>query len=81
MRMYCNQYPIPSPYRSTGGFVLLYCIFYYLKRSNMSGGLQTIEFIGWAVLTCYVFFLTLGTVSFLASLSFVKYIYRNIKMD
>lgn len=66
---------------STGGFVLMYCIFYYLKRSNMSGGLQTIEFIGWALLTCYVFFLTLGTVSFLASLCFVKYIYRNIKMD
>ncbi|XP_050720924.1 transmembrane 9 superfamily member 1-like [Eriocheir sinensis] len=66
---------------STGGFVLLYCIFYYLKRSNMSGGLQTIEFVGWSILTCYVFFLTLGTVSFLASLCFVKYIYRNIKMD
>lgn len=67
--------------RSTGGFVLLYCIFYYLKRSNMSGGLQTIEFVGWSILTCYVFFLSLGTVSFLASLYFVKYIYRNIKMD
>lgn len=47
----------------------------------MSGGLQTIEFVGWSLLTCYVFFLTLGTVSFLASLTFVKYIYRNIKMD
>ncbi|KAK3871274.1 hypothetical protein Pcinc_023573 [Petrolisthes cinctipes] len=66
---------------STGGFVLLYCIFYYLKRSNMSGGLQTIEFVGWSLLTCYVFFLTLGSVSFFASLTFVKYIYRNIKMD
>ncbi|XP_047479046.1 transmembrane 9 superfamily member 1-like [Penaeus chinensis] len=66
---------------STGGFVLMYCVFYYLKRSNMSGGLQTIEFVGWSILTCYVFFLTLGTVSFLASLTFVKYIYRNIKMD
>ncbi|XP_068249486.1 transmembrane 9 superfamily member 1-like [Palaemon carinicauda] len=66
---------------STGGFVLMYCFFYYMKRSNMSGGLQTIQFVGWSILTCYVFFLTLGTVSFLASLSFVKYIYRNIKMD
>ncbi|XP_066985365.1 transmembrane 9 superfamily member 1-like [Macrobrachium rosenbergii] len=66
---------------STGGFVLMYCFFYYMKRSNMSGGLQTIQFVGWSILTCYVFFLTLGTVSFFASLSFVKYIYRNIKMD
>ncbi|XP_076064270.1 transmembrane 9 superfamily member 1-like [Oratosquilla oratoria] len=66
---------------STGIFVLLYSAFYYLKRSNMSGGLQMIEFVGWSLLMCYVFFLTLGTVSFFASLVFVKYIYKNIKMD
>ena len=59
----------------------MYCFFYYMKRSNMSGGLQTIEFVGWSILTCYVFFLTLGAVSFFSSVCFVKYIYRNIKMD
>lgn len=66
---------------STAFFVLLYCAFYYFNRSNMSGILQTIEFVGWSLLTAYVFFLALGTVSFLASFAFVKYIYRNIKMD
>ncbi|CAH1776014.1 unnamed protein product [Owenia fusiformis] len=66
---------------STGLFVLLYSIFYYTKRSNMSGVLQTVEFFGYTILTCYAFFLMLGTVSFFASLKFIRYIYVNIKMD
>ncbi|KAK6167869.1 hypothetical protein SNE40_021800 [Patella caerulea] len=66
---------------STGMFVFLYALFYYFKRSNMSGALQSIEFFGYTFLTCYVFFLMLGTVSFFASLKFVRYIYVNLKMD
>ncbi|KAL3887903.1 hypothetical protein ACJMK2_000290 [Sinanodonta woodiana] len=66
---------------STGLFVFLYALFYYFKRSNMSGLLQSVEFFGYTVLTCYVFFLMLGTVSFFASLKFVRYIYVNLKMD
>ncbi|XP_071508029.1 transmembrane 9 superfamily member 1-like [Diadema antillarum] len=66
---------------STGVFVFLYAIFYYNKRSSMSGGLQTIEFFGYTLLFCYVFFLMLGTVSFFASLRFIRYIYVNLKMD
>lgn len=66
---------------STGLFVFFYALFYYFKRSNMSGMLQTIEFFGYTFLACYVFFLMLGTMSFFASLKFVRYIYVNIKMD
>ncbi|XP_052763793.1 transmembrane 9 superfamily member 1-like isoform X2 [Mya arenaria] len=66
---------------STGVFVFLYALFYYYKRSNMSGLLQSLEFFGYTALTCYVFFLMLGTVSFFASLTFVRYIYVNLKMD
>jgi len=62
-------------------FVLLYALFYYFKRSNMSGALQSIEFFGYTFLACYIFFLMLGTVSFAASLKFIRYIYVNIKMD
>jgi transmembrane 9 superfamily protein 1 len=47
----------------------------------MSGMLQTVEFFGYTILTCYVFFLMLGTVAFFASLKFIRYIYINIKMD
>ena len=67
--------------RSTGLFVLVYAVFYYTKRSHMYGILQTVEFFGYTLLSCYAFFLMLGTVSFMASLSFVRYIYRNLKMD
>ncbi|XP_059807458.1 transmembrane 9 superfamily member 1 [Hypanus sabinus] len=66
---------------STGFFMFLYSIFYYYKRSNMSGALQTLEFFGYSFLICYVFFLMLGSVSFFASLQFIRYIYVNLKMD
>ncbi|KAJ8311280.1 hypothetical protein KUTeg_011165 [Tegillarca granosa] len=66
---------------STGVFVFLYAWFYYFKRSQMFGALQTIEFFGYTAMTCYVFFLMLGTISFFASLNFVRYIYVNLKMD
>ena len=68
-------------HRSTGFFVFLYAIFYYYKRSSMSGALQTMEFFGYTLLACYVFFLMLGTVSFFSSLKFIRYIYVNLKMD
>ena len=66
---------------STGLFVFVYSLFYYYKRSNMSGFLQGIQFLSYTILICYIFFLMLGTVSFFASLKFIKYIYRNLKMD
>ncbi|XP_077990163.1 transmembrane 9 superfamily member 1-like [Glandiceps talaboti] len=66
---------------STGLFVFLYSLFYYYKRSNMSGSLQTVEFFGWTILTCFIFFLMLGTVAFFSSLKFIRYIYVNLKMD
>ncbi|XP_007065454.3 transmembrane 9 superfamily member 1 [Chelonia mydas] len=66
---------------STGVFIFLYSVFYYSRRSNMSGAVQTVEFFGYSLLTGYVFFLMLGTVSFFASLKFIRYIYVNLKMD
>ncbi|XP_056381788.1 transmembrane 9 superfamily member 1 isoform X2 [Hyla sarda] len=66
---------------STGAFIFLYSVFYYWRRSNMSGVVQTVEFFGYSFLTAYVFFLMLGTVSFSASLRFIRYIYINLKMD
>ncbi|KAK2560122.1 Transmembrane 9 superfamily member 1 [Acropora cervicornis] len=66
---------------STSLFVFSYAMFYYFKRSNMSGSLQTVQFFGYTLLTCYVFFLMLSTVAFFASLKFIRYIYVNLKMD
>eukprot|EP00041_Stephanoeca_diplocostata_P036100 m.1300398 g.1300398 ORF g.1300398 m.1300398 type:complete len:595 (+) comp24803_c0_seq2:267-2051(+) len=66
---------------STSVFVLLYAAFYFHVRSNMTGPLQTVQFFGFTLLACYVFFLMLGTVGFYSSLHFVRYIYKNLKLD
>lgn len=66
---------------STGLFIFGYAVFFYVKRSNMSGGLQTLQFFGYTLATCYIFFLMLATVGYYASLKFIRYIYMNIKMD
>jgi len=68
-------------HRSTSAFVLFYAVFYYVKRSNMSGALQTAEFFGYTVLACYAFSMMLAAVSFFSSLWFIRYIYVNIKVD
>lgn len=65
----------------TGVFVFFYAIFYFFMRSNMSGPLQTVQFFGYTILACYVFFLMLGAVGFYSSLVFVRYIYKHLKLD
>ncbi|XP_029385036.1 transmembrane 9 superfamily member 1 isoform X2 [Echeneis naucrates] len=66
---------------STGLFIFVYSVFYYRNRSSMSGLVQTTEFFGYSLLTALVFSLMLGSVSFWASLAFIRYIYRSLKMD
>lgn len=66
---------------STGIFIFVYSLFYYCNRSSMSGLVQSMEFFGYSFLTAFVFSLMLGTVSFWASLAFIRYIYRSLKMD
>lgn len=67
--------------RSASIFVFVYSLFFFYNRSSMSGILQTVEFFGYTILTCYIFFLSLGTVGFFSALKFVRYIYVNVKMD
>ncbi|KAL4510178.1 hypothetical protein ABPG72_010371 [Tetrahymena utriculariae] len=66
---------------STSIFIGLYVIFYYWKVSTMHGTLQFLMYFGYMILFCIVLFMMLGSVSFLASLKFVRYIYNNGKMD
>jgi transmembrane 9 superfamily protein 1 len=99
---------------STGFFVMMYGVFYFKVRSNMSGllqvgsaathsrlptgsplpkhplifpsrwcpaRLQTVQFFGYTSMACYAFFLMLGTVGFYSSLYFVRYMYKNVKLD
>ncbi|XP_052178171.1 transmembrane 9 superfamily member 5 [Diospyros lotus] len=61
-------------------FMFGYSIYFYAK-SNMRGLLQLSFFFGYNACLCYAFFLILGTISFWASLLFVRHIYRAVKNE
>lgn len=81
--MICSALIVPPALfpSSTGLFVFSYALFYFYKRSHMYGTLQSVEYFGYTILVCYMFFLMLGAVSFFSTLTFVRYMYRNLKMD
>ncbi|KAF7131490.1 hypothetical protein RHSIM_Rhsim09G0125100 [Rhododendron simsii] len=66
---------------STGLFIYGYCLYYYYRRSDMSGFLQTSFFFGYMGCICYGIFLMLGTIGFRTSLLFVRHIYGSIKCE
>jgi transmembrane 9 superfamily protein 1 len=66
---------------STGVYILLYALFYYVRRSQMSGVLQLVEYIGYTLLFAYALSLMLAAIGFIAAFRFVTYIYSNIKLD
>eukprot|EP00051_Salpingoeca_urceolata_P001614 m.42431 g.42431 ORF g.42431 m.42431 type:complete len:600 (+) comp11544_c0_seq1:4586-6385(+) len=66
---------------ATGIFVLGYGAFFFTNRSSMTGPLQTVQFFGYTLLACYAFALMLGSLGFFSSLAFVRYIYKNLKLD
>ena len=68
-------------HRATSLFICAYCFFFYFVESAMHGFFQTAFYFGYMMLIAYALFLMLGTVGFLASLGFVKRIYRTIKCD
>jgi len=66
---------------STGLFVLLYSVYYYLELSQMSGLLQTVKYFCFVSIVSYFFFVMLGTVGLYSSLLFVRHIYSTLKID
>lgn len=66
---------------STGVFVLAYSLYYFIYRSNMYGVVQTVKFLSFTFVSCYLLFVMLGTVGFVASLLFVRHIYGTLKID
>lgn len=75
------MYYVIYVFRSTSGYIMLYAFFYYMRRSQMTGVLQTVEFFGYTLIFAYALMLMLGALSFFAAFRFVSYIYSNIKMD
>jgi hypothetical protein len=54
---------------------------YYGYYSSMTGVLQFVKYYSYVLLSCYFFFILLGTISFYTSLLFVRHIYKNLKCD
>ncbi|KAG7947551.1 hypothetical protein I3843_14G100900 [Carya illinoinensis] len=61
-------------------FMFGYSIYFY-ARSNMNSFMQLSFFIGYNACMCYAFFLILGTISFRASLMFVRHMYQAVKSE
>lgn len=66
---------------ASGFGIFLYSFFYYFKRSDFNGFMQTSFFFGYMIIISYGTFIMLGTVGFIASLIFVKRIYKTIKVN
>lgn len=66
---------------STGIFIYIYSIFYYIYRSHMTGVLQGSFYFAYMLVVCYFFFILLGAVGFFSALTFVRRIYRNLHSD
>eukprot|EP00752_Nemacystus_decipiens_P008579 g7660.t1 len=66
---------------STGLFVYAYSFFYFFNRSDMDGLLQSSFYFGYMAVISYAFFIMLGFVGFVSSLTFVKHIYSVVKCD
>jgi len=66
---------------STGVFMYVYAIFYYVYRSEMTGTLQAFYFFGYMLMVSYAFSLMLGAISYYCAQKFVKHIYLSIHID
>eukprot|EP01126_Amoeba_proteus_P060174 TRINITY_DN7930_c0_g2_i4.p1 TRINITY_DN7930_c0_g2~~TRINITY_DN7930_c0_g2_i4.p1 ORF type:complete len:208 (-),score=24.91 TRINITY_DN7930_c0_g2_i4:216-839(-) len=66
---------------STGFWMLLYSLFYFYPGTDMDGVVQIAFYVGYQFTLCYIFFLALGSVGFLSSMYFVRYIYSNLHTD
>jgi len=66
---------------STSFYVFLYALYFYVKKSAMAGFLQAAYFVGYTSIFCIIILLMLGSVGFLSSMAFVKYIYERSKVE
>ena len=66
---------------NAGLFVYAYCFYYHMARSGFSSFMQLSRYYGYMGMVCYAVFLILATVGFMASMAFVRLIYRSIKSD
>eukprot|EP01062_Namystynia_karyoxenos_P002647 TRINITY_DN10935_c0_g5_i1.p1 TRINITY_DN10935_c0_g5~~TRINITY_DN10935_c0_g5_i1.p1 ORF type:complete len:680 (+),score=241.80 TRINITY_DN10935_c0_g5_i1:118-2040(+) len=66
---------------AAGGHLFLYSIFYYFHTLTISQLSSTIIYFGYMSMMSYLFALSAGTIGFLSSYFFVRFIYASIKVD
>ena len=66
---------------STAFYVFLYSIYYFFWKTKMNGFLQVSYYFAYMGLFCIGFFIMCGTLGVAGAFTFVKRIYRNIKVD
>eukprot|EP00992_Anisonema_acinus_P016036 TRINITY_DN9989_c0_g1_i3.p1 TRINITY_DN9989_c0_g1~~TRINITY_DN9989_c0_g1_i3.p1 ORF type:complete len:494 (-),score=99.48 TRINITY_DN9989_c0_g1_i3:116-1597(-) len=66
---------------SSGFHLFLYSIFYFATTLRMKKFWSGVIYFGWMLVMSYTFMVITGTIGFIASFLFVRYIYASIKVD
>jgi len=66
---------------STAGYVYLYAIYYFFKKTKMSGFFQVMFYFGYMAMFCFGLALLTGAVGYLGTQVFVRRIYKMIHID
>eukprot|EP01006_Ploeotia_vitrea_P050209 TRINITY_DN67427_c12_g3_i1.p1 TRINITY_DN67427_c12_g3~~TRINITY_DN67427_c12_g3_i1.p1 ORF type:complete len:645 (+),score=27.82 TRINITY_DN67427_c12_g3_i1:28-1962(+) len=66
---------------SSGFHLFLYSIFYYFTTLHIRGFWSTVVYFTWMFCVSYGFGVLTGTIGFLSSFTFVRFIYSQIKVD
>jgi transmembrane 9 superfamily protein 3 len=66
---------------STALYVFLYAIYFYIYKTKMSGFFMTVFYFSYMILFCLALGILCGTVGYVATMKFVRRIYRFGKME
>jgi transmembrane 9 superfamily protein 2/4 len=66
---------------SSALYIFIYSAFYFVTKLEITKPVSTLLYFGYQTLLCVSFFLVTGTVGFLASLLFVRFIYASVKLE
>lgn len=66
---------------SAGLFLFGYSVVYFYVSTHMDGFMQAVFFFGYMGIISYGLFLILGSIGFIGSFSFVRYLYGSLKFD
>ena len=66
---------------SSGGYLFLYSIWYFVSKLNINGFVPTVLYFFYMAMISFTFFLITGSIGFISCMWFVRKIYGAIKVD